>query len=72
MDFYLELHVFGPVPVRKKMKFLTKYFQVFPWHFYFMRGHSLVELTEHDDSAADIILHSTRYIELYIYALLHS
>ena len=34
------------------------YFQVFSWHFYFMRGHSLVELTEHDDSAADIILHS--------------
>ena len=24
MDFYLELHVFGAVPVRKKMKFLTK------------------------------------------------
>ena len=33
-----------------------------------MRGHSLVELTEHDDSAADIILNS-----MYnIYALLHS
>ena len=44
--------------------------QVFPWHFYFMRGHSLVELTEHDDSAANIILHSI--VELYIYALLHS
>ena len=62
MDFYLELHVFGAVPVRKKMKFLSRrdslYFQVFPWHFYFMRGHSLVELTEHDDSAADIILDS--------------
>ena len=26
-----------------------------------MRGHSLVELTEQDDSAADIILHSTRF-----------
>ena len=42
----------------KKMKFLTKggihcIFQVFPWHFYFMREHSLVELTEHDDSAAN-------------------
>ena len=24
MDFYLELHVFGAVPVRKNMKFLTK------------------------------------------------
>ena len=54
---FLELFLFA-----EKMKFLTKgdslYFQVFPWHFYFMRGHSLVELTEHDDSAADIILHS--------------
>ena len=38
---------------------------------YFMRGHSLVELTEHDDSAADIILHSMYSLELYIYALLH-
>ena len=42
----------------KKMKFLTKggihcISQVFPWHFYFMREHSLVELTEHDDSAAN-------------------
>ena len=27
----------------------------FPWHFYIMRGHSLVELT-HDNSAADIIV----------------
>ena len=48
----------------KKMKFLTKggihcISQVFPWHFYFMREHSLVELTEHDDSAANIIVHST-------------
>ena len=34
------------------------FFQVFPWHSYFMRGHSLVELTEHDDSAANIIVHS--------------
>ena len=47
------------------MKFLTKggihfisrsFLQ--PCHFYFMRGHSLVELTEHDDSVADIIVHS--------------
>ena len=38
------------------------YFQVFPGHFYFMRGHSLVELTEYDDSAADTMVHS-----LYIY-----
>ena len=63
---FLELFLFA-----KKMKFLkggihciSQVFkersisQVFPWHFYFMRGHSLVELTEHDDSAADIILHS--------------
>ena len=48
----------------KKMKFLNNggihsiSFQVFLWHFYFMRRHSLVELTEHDDSAADIIVHS--------------
>ena len=49
----------------KKMKFLTKggihsISQVFPWHFCFMREHSLVELTEHDNSAA------------YIHVLLHS
>ena len=55
---FLELFLFA-----KKMKFLTKggihcISQVFPWHFYFMRGHSLVEMTGHDDSAADIILHS--------------
>ena len=63
MDFYLELHVFGAVPVRKKDEIFYEgrdplHFQVFPWHFYFMRGPSLVELTEHDDSAADIILRS--------------
>ena len=51
----------------KKMKFLTKggiqcISQVFHWHFYFMREHSLVEMTEHDDSTANIILHS-----MYIY-----
>ena len=49
----------------KKMKFLTKggiqcISQVFPWHFCFMREHSLVELTEHDDSAANIMVHSNR------------
>ena len=64
MDFYVELHVFGAVPVRKKDEILDQgrdslyFFQVFPWHFYFMRGHSLIELTERDDSAADIILHT--------------
>ena len=50
---FLELFLFA-----KKVKFLTKggihcISQVFPWHFYF-----IVELTEHDDIAADIILHS--------------
>ena len=34
------------------------YFQIFPWHFNFVRGHSLVELTEHDNSADDIMVHS--------------
>ena len=43
------------------------YFQVFPGHFYFVRGHSLVEMTEQDSSAADIMVHS-----VYIYVLLHS
>ena len=38
-----------------------------PWHFYFMRGHSLVELAKNDSSTADIIVHS-----MYIYVLLHS
>ena len=32
-----------------------------------MRGHSLVELTKHDNRAADIMVHS-----MYIYILLHS
>ena len=55
-------------------KFLTKggihcISQVFPWHFYFMREHSLVELTEHDDSAANIIVHS---MYTYMYCCIHS
>ena len=76
MNFYLNWHVSKGVPVRKKkMKFLTKggihcTSQVFPWHFYFMREHSLVELTEHDDSAANIIVHSM-YCTVYLYVLLH-
>ena len=58
----------------KKRKFLTKggihcISQVFPWHFYFMREHSLVELTEHDDSAANIIVHS---MYTYVYCCIHS
>ena len=32
-----------------------------------MRGHSLVELTEHDKSASDIMAHS-----IYIYVVLYS
>ena len=43
--------------------------QVFPWHFYFMREDSLVELTEHDDSAANIIVHS---MYTYMYSWIHS
>ena len=62
MDFYLELHVFGAVPVRKKKckggtHCISRSFIV-RWHFYFVSGHSLVELTELDDSAADTIFHS--------------
>ena len=43
--------------------------QVFPWHFYFMREHSLVDLTEHDDSAVNIIVHS---MYTYMYCCIHS
>ena len=76
MDYYLKLHVFGAVPVRKKYEIIDQgrdllYFQVFPWHFYFMGGHSLVELTEHDDSAADIILHSMKSYT-YMHCCIHS
>ena len=61
---FLELFLFA-----KKIKFFTKgrdllSCQAFPWHFHFMRGHSLVKLTEHDNSAADIMVHS-----MYIYVL---
>ena len=65
---FLELFLFA-----KKTTFLTKggirciSRSFFPWHFYFMRGHSLVELTNHDSSAADIMVHS-----MYICVLLHS
>ena len=34
------------------------FFQVFPGHLYFMRGHSLVELAEHDNRAVDTMVHS--------------
>ena len=63
MIFYLRVECFGAVPARKKYEILylgrdSLHFQVFPWHFYFMRGHSLVELTEHDNSAADIMVYT--------------
>ena len=63
MDFYLELHFFGAVPVRKKYVFFYEgrdllYFPGPLLALLYMRGHSLVELTEHDGSAADITLHS--------------
>ena len=58
----------------KKVKFLTKggihcISQVFPCHFNLMREHSLVELTEHDDSAANIIVHS---MYTYVYCCIPS
>ena len=73
MDFYLYLHVSEGVPVRKKMKLLTKggihcISQVFPWHFCFMLEHSLVELTEHDDSA-NIMVHR---MYTYMFFCIHS
>ena len=60
-------HVFGSVvPALKKNEvWNSMYFQVLPGHFYFVRGHSLVELTEQDSSAADIMVHS-----VYMYVLL--
>ena len=75
MDFYLYLHVSESVPVRKKDEILDYkggihcISQVFPWHFYFIREHSLVELTEHDDSAANIIVHS---MYTYMYCCIHT
>ena len=71
MDFYLYLHVSEGVPVRKKETEggIICISQVFPWHFYFMREHSLVELTEHGDNAANIIVHS---MYTYMYCCIHS
>ena len=61
------------VPLRKKDEILKGGIhcisQVFPWHFYFMREHSLVGLTEHNDSAANIIVHS---MYTYMYCCIHS
>ena len=72
MIFYQELDVFGAVSVHKKYCIFdyrrgSLNFQAFPWHLYLMSGHSLVELAEHDNSAADILVRS-----MCIYALLHS
>ena len=55
MKIYLELDVFGDVPVNKKHQILSKgrilcTFQVFPAHFYCTRGPSLVELAGADNS----------------------
>ena len=66
-NFIEELDVFEAVPVRKKNEVLdygrdSLYFQVFPGHLHFMRGHSLDVLTEHDDSDADIMV---QYVLLY-------
>ena len=47
------------------------YFQVFPWPFCFMREHSLVELAEHDKSAADIMV--LEYLHIFTAAfIVHS
>ena len=58
LDFIQELHVFWGVPVLKKHEVLEQgqdslYVQVFPGHFYCMRGSSLVKLMKHLNSAAD-------------------
>ena len=58
------------VPIRTALKGgIPCTSQVFPWHFYFMREHSLVELTEHDDSTANIIVHS---MYTYVHCCIHS
>ena len=56
-----------PAALRYLARFLV--FPGLPWHFYFMRGHSLFELTEHDDSAADIMVHS---MYTCMYCCIHS
>ena len=71
-SFYLFFYG-AAVPVRKKYVFAES--MVFPWHFYFIRGHSLVELTEQDDSAADImvvLLISSFIVCTHLYCCIHS
>ena len=72
MIFFIKSWMFLELFLFAKKKNLDErrdsmYFQVFPSHFYFVRGPSLVELTEHDNSPADNMVHS-----MYIYILLHS
>ena len=70
----MSLRVFKKIylNVRKKNEILKRGIhcisQVFAWHFCFMREHSLVELTEYDDSAANIMVHSMTYM----YCCIHS
>ena len=62
MIFYHELDFLRLFLFAKKMKMFSKggfiVFSGLPLALYFMHGHSFVELTEHDISAADIIVHS--------------
>ena len=71
MDY---LHASEGVPVRKKDEILDEgrdslYFPGLPLALLFYAEHSLVELTEHDDSAANIIVHS---MYTYMYCCIHS
>ena len=68
--FKIFVQAFVPIRTALRAGFIVfRISQVFPWHFYFMREHSLVELTEHDDSAANIIVHS---MYTYMYCCIHS
>ena len=75
MFFYRRGGCFGSCSCSQKTKKNldlgrdSLYFQVFPGQFYLMRGESLVELTEHDDSAADDAMVHGMYV---LYVLLHS
>ena len=81
LNFIQVSHVFGGAPVRKKKEILLEVgihliSRVFPWHFYCMRGPSLVELTGYDNSPLccdypniNVLL---RACVCYPYVLLHS
>ena len=74
IKFYLSVGCFwGCFCSQKEMKFLTKggvyCFSGSSGALFFMRGRSLAELTEHDDSAADIMIHS---MYTYMYCCIHS